>query len=380
MKLRLATRQSPLALWQANEVARLLVAAHPGLEIELVPTSTTADERLDLTIADLGGKGAFATQVQAMVAADLADAAVHSAKDLPSTTGTGLLLAAVPERANPFDVLVGAPLEALAEGAIVRTGSARRRVQLEAARPDLRFEELRGNIQTRLDKIPAGGAIVMAAAAFDRLAIVDPEPHQLPLDVMVPQVGQGSLAVECRVEDDRTAELLSVIEHLPSRRRLDVEREFLVELGGDCDLPAGAYAQLEIENTVSVIGILADPSGKPFVRHRITDHLDSRPGAALARDFVPYCNRDGSAFGGLADSELPSARPWRGTQCRDRRPRRGCRAPALDRGCAATGRWSSAGRRPRASQGIRLGGVYVGQRSERRYVELSCPPASGSLR
>ncbi|MGI9608963.1 MAG: hydroxymethylbilane synthase [Acidimicrobiia bacterium] len=284
MSLRLATRQSPLALWQAHEVARLLVAAHPGLAVELVPTSTTADERLDLTIADLGGKGAFATQVQAMVAADLADAAVHSAKDLPSTTSPGLMLAAVPERANPFDVLVGAPLEALAEGALIRTGSARRRVQLQAARPDLRFEELRGNIQTRLGKVPEGGAIVMAAAAFDRLEIADPESYELSRDVMVPQVGQGSLAVECRVGDHETAELLVSIEHAPSRVVLDVEREFLVELGGDCELPAGAFAELQPDGSVSIVGILADPSGRPVMRRTVVDHPENGPGTALATE------------------------------------------------------------------------------------------------
>lgn len=284
MSLRLATRQSPLALWQAHEVARLLTVAHPGLSIELVPTSTTADERLDLTIADLGGKGAFATQVQAMVAADLADAAVHSAKDMPSTIAEGMMLAAVPERANPYDVLVGAPLEELAEGAIIRTGSARRRVQLQAVRPDLRFEELRGNIQTRLDKIPLGGAIVMAAAAFERLNIVDPPPHQLSLEVMVPQVGQGSLAVECRAGDNRTAELLAAIEHEPSRARLDLEREFLVELGGDCELPAGAYAQLEADEMVTIVGVLADPSGQPFIRRSITGRHGESLGAALASE------------------------------------------------------------------------------------------------
>jgi hydroxymethylbilane synthase len=263
-------------------VARLLVAAHSGIEVELVPTSTTADERLDLSIADLGGKGAFATQVQAMVAADLADAAVHSAKDLPSSTTPGLVLAAVPERGNPFDVLVGSSLEQLAEGATVRTGSSRRRVQLQAARSDLRFEELRGNIQTRLGKIPRGGAIVMAAAAFERLAIVDPLPHALPVEVMIPQVGQGSLAVECRLDDGPTAEILAAIEHEPSRVRLDVEREFLVELGGDCDLPAGAYAELGDDGSVSITGILADPSGPPLVRRTVVGLPDHQPGAALA--------------------------------------------------------------------------------------------------
>ncbi len=284
MKLRLATRRSPLALWQANEVARLLVAAHSDIEVELVPTSTTADERLDLTIADLGGKGAFATQVQAMVAAGVADAAVHSAKDLPSSPTPGLVLAAVPARANPYDVLVGAPLHQLAEGATIRTGSSRRRVQLQAARPDLGFEELRGNIQTRLGKIPEGGAIVMAAAAFERLAITDPQPHELPLDVMIPQVGQGSLAVECRLDDGPTAELLVAIEHETSRLRLDVEREFLVELGGDCELPAGAYAEMEDDGSLSITGILAELSGSPLVRRTVTGLPHDNLGAALAME------------------------------------------------------------------------------------------------
>ena len=282
MKVRLATRQSPLALWQANEVARLLQLVHAGLEVELVPTSTTADERLDLTIADLGGKGAFATQVQAMVAAGQADAAVHSAKDLPSLTAPGLVMVAVPERANPADVLIGSSLTDLAPGAVVRTGSARRRVQLQAVRPDLVFEELRGNIQTRLQKVPAGGAIVMAAAALERLNITDPVAHTLGVDEMVPQVGQGSLAVECREDDTQTASIMAAIEHAPSRLRLDMERHFLVELGGDCELPAGAFAELEADGQVTVTGILADPSGVRFFRRSITGDPEDRPGARLA--------------------------------------------------------------------------------------------------
>lgn len=282
MKLRLATRQSPLALWQANEVGRQLKLAHPGIVIELVPTSTTADERLDLTIADLGGKGAFSTQVQAMVAAGQADAAVHSAKDLPSTTGPGLKMAAVPERANPLDVLVGAPLSELAHGATVRTGSSRRRVQLKAVRPDLVFEELRGNIQTRLQKVPAGGAIVMASAALERLQISDPPSHELPTDVMVPQVGQGALSIECRDDDDETASLLAAIEHAPSRLRLGLERQFLVELGGDCELPAGAFAELLENGQARVTGILADPTGERLLRHSIVAGTETEPGKQLA--------------------------------------------------------------------------------------------------
>ncbi len=282
MRIRLATRQSPLALWQANHVAALLQAAHPGLEVVLVPATTTADERLDLTIAELGGKGAFATQIQAMVARGRADAAVHSAKDLPSSTAPGLTLAAVPIRGNPYDVLVGATLHDLVYGATVRTGSARRRVQLQAIRPDIAFEELRGNIATRLTKIPEGGAIVMAAAAFERLGLTDPVPHPLDPSIMVPQVGQGALAVECRADDALTQSLLADIEDGPSRVRLDVERQFLQELGGDCELPAGAFAELHADGTVTITGILAHPSGHPLHRGSVTDDAVSEPGKRLA--------------------------------------------------------------------------------------------------
>lgn len=282
MKIRLATRQSPLAMWQAHHVADLLRAVADGIEVELIPASTIADERLDLTIAELGGKGAFATQIQAMVAGGQADAAVHSAKDLPSTTAPGLMLAAVPERGNPFDVLVGSSLEELAQGATVRTGSSRRRVQLQRVRPDLVFEELRGNIATRLTKIPDGGAIVMAAAAFERLGYDEPRPHPLSAEVMVPQVGQGCLAIECRSDDDETAALMARIEHRLSRIRLDVEREFLQELGGDCELPAGAFAQDPINGAITITGILADPCGYPLFRDSVTSPIEDLPGRVLA--------------------------------------------------------------------------------------------------
>ncbi len=284
MKLRLATRRSPLALWQADEVARLLRRAHPGIEIESLPISTTADERLDLTIAELGGKGAFATQVQALVVAGEADAAVHSAKDLPSITVPDLVLAAVPRRGNPFDVLVGAKLNDLPSGATILTGSARRRVQLQHRRPDISFGELRGNIATRLGRIPDRGAIVMAAAALERLGVTSPTMQLLGLEAMVPQVGQGALAVECRADDAAVRELLAVIEHRPSRIRLEAERDFLVELGGDCDLPAGAFAELGPNSAVTVTAVLAGRSGTPLERRSITGAVSSHPGARIATD------------------------------------------------------------------------------------------------
>lgn len=242
--LRAATRSSPLALWQANHVAGLLGAAHPSLRVELVPVDTEGDRRLDVPISSFGGKGVFAKEVQAAVLDGRADFAVHSAKDLPAVTVPGLVLAAVPERGDPRDALVGSTLAELVPGAVVATGSQRRRAQLARLRPDLRFIELRGNMATRLSKIPTGGAIVVAAVALERLGLDRELSQILSTDQMVPQVGQAALGIECASMATETAEMLLAIEHAPSRRRVDAERAFLIELGGDCDLPAGAHATL----------------------------------------------------------------------------------------------------------------------------------------
>ncbi len=225
-------------------MAALLRAVHPGLVVEMVEVDTAPDRRLDVPISSFGGKGAFAKEVQAAVLDGRADIAVHSAKDLPSVTVGGLALGAVPERGDAHDALVGATLDGLAMGATVATGSQRRRAQLAAHRPDLVFAELRGNMATRLDKVPADGAIVVAAVALQRLGLDDRIDEVLDIDVMIPQAAQGALAVECRADDEHTGSLLSPIEHRPSRRRVDAERAFLAELGGDCELPAGAHAYL----------------------------------------------------------------------------------------------------------------------------------------
>jgi len=240
--MRCATRGSPLAIWQASHVAGLLATRLPGLSVEIVVVDTEGDRRLDVPISSFGGKGVFAKEVQQAVLDGRADFAVHSAKDLPSTTVPGLMLAAVPERGDPRDALVGGRLADLPTGATVATGSQRRRVQLAALRPDLVFTELRGNMATRLAKVPAGGAIVVAVVALQRLQLADHVAEVLSPDELVPQVGQGALGIECRDDDEPVQELLKFIEHEPSRRRVDAERAFLVELGGDCDLPAGAYA------------------------------------------------------------------------------------------------------------------------------------------
>ena len=280
--LRIATRGSPLARWQADHVAALLRSADADLEVEVVLVDTMADRRLDLPIAEIGGKGVFAKEVQAAVLDGHADLAVHSAKDLPSITYPELALAAVPERGDPRDALVGCALDALPHGARIGSGSLRRQAQLAHLRPDLVFEGLRGNMGTRLAKAADFDAIVVAAVAFERLGWADRLTDVLDVAVMVPQVGQGALAVECRAGDEPRLRLLAAIEHGPSRRAVDAERAFLAELGGDCDLPAGAHATVAPDGVVSLEVLLASPDGVTVLRHASTgdDPVDLGTSAA----------------------------------------------------------------------------------------------------
>jgi hydroxymethylbilane synthase len=283
--LRAATRGSPLARWQAEHVAALLAAAHPGVAVELVVVDTQGDRRLDVPIWELGGKGVFAKEVQAAVLDRRADLAVHSAKDLPSVTPPGLVLASIPERGDVRDALVGSTLADLPIGAEVATGSLRRQAQLGALRPDLRFVGLRGNMQTRLAKATDHDAIVVAATAFDRLGLAEHLAERLPIDVVLPQVGQGALAVECRADDAEVLALLAAIEHAPTRHCVDAERAFLLELGGDCSLPAAAHATLDAAGALTVEGRLAAVDGSTVLRHTGPD------GAAVARHLLDHGGR-----------------------------------------------------------------------------------------
>jgi hydroxymethylbilane synthase len=288
--VRAATRGSALARWQTDHVASLLVAAgrDRGLSVTVEPVvvETVADARLDIPIWEMGGKGVFVKEVQAAVLDGRADLAVHSAKDLPARTPDELVLGAVPERADPRDVLIGSRLEDLAPGALVATGSVRRRAQLAWRRPDLTFQGLRGNIATRLEKAEEVDAIVMAAAAIERLGIDtgDRVVEVLDPSVMLPQVGQGALAIECRAGDDALRGLLGTIEHGDSRAAVEVERAFLDELGGDCDLPAGAFAEVHGEE-VALEAVLASLDGHVLLRERrvVARAHATAEGRAIAR-------------------------------------------------------------------------------------------------
>jgi hydroxymethylbilane synthase len=283
--IRVATRGSALARWQAEHVASLLRAADPALEVELVVVDTQGDRRLDVPIWELGGKGVFAKEVQAAVLDGRADLAVHSAKDLPSATVPGLVIAAVPERGDPRDALVGSTLAGLPEGAEVATGSLRRRAQLAALRRDLRFVGLRGNMATRLAKAADHDAIVVAAVALERLGLGDQITEVLTTDQVLPQVAQGALAVECRDDDADLRDRLAGIEHADSRRCVDAERAFLAELGGDCSLPAAAHATIAA-GVVEVRGLLASVDGATVLRHTGPD------GAAVARHLLDHGGSD----------------------------------------------------------------------------------------
>ena len=256
-RLRIATRASQLAVWQAEHVADLLRAARPGVEVELVRVTTEGDRRTDVPLSVIGGKGVFATEVQSAVLEGRAELAVHSGKDLPAVTGEGLHLAAVPRRGDPRDALVGAALDDLPEGAVVATGSIRRRAQLADLRPDLRFAELRGNMATRLAKAEHFDAIVVAAAALGRLGLEQHLTEVLPVERFIPQVAQGALVVECRAGEPELAALLQELEDATTRRAVDAERAFLAELGGDCTLPAGTHARVLDDGGLELRAVLA---------------------------------------------------------------------------------------------------------------------------
>ncbi len=275
--LRVATRGSALARWQAERVVEFL-----GVEAEYVMVSTKGDERRDVPIHEIGGTGVFVKEVEQAVLDGHADMAVHSAKDLPSETAPGLVLAAVPERGDPRDALVGRRLDEIPTGGRVGTGSVRRRAQLAALRPDLGFGELRGNIPTRLEKAARFEAIVLAAAALDRLGLAGHVAERLDPSVVLPQVAQGALAVECRTDDGGSRHLLAGIDEPAARAAVTAERAYLAELGGGCDLPCGALAETGDGGAVRLEALLASLDGRIVLRARVEGGDPAEVGAEAA--------------------------------------------------------------------------------------------------
>jgi hydroxymethylbilane synthase len=242
--IRLATRSSAQARTQAEVVAQSITTA-TGLPVELVFVETLGDRNKDQPLHQIGGQGIFVKEVQQAVLRGDADIAVHSAKDLPSQHAEGLVIGAWCERRDARDALVGMSLNELERGATVATGSVRRRAQMLTVRPDLEFVELRGNIHTRLEKIPENGSIVMAIAALEVLGLTDKIAEALLTTDFVPMVGQGCVAVECRDGDAEILAAIAGVDHSQTRYAVEIERAFLAELGAGCSMPVGAYVNTE---------------------------------------------------------------------------------------------------------------------------------------
>ena len=263
-----------------------------GGGFELVIVATEGDRRQDVEIHAMGGTGVFVKEVQQAVLDGLAEIAVHSAKDLPSSTPEGLLLAAVPERADPRDALVGARLDDVPTGGRIATGSVRRRAQLAAVRPDVGFDPLRGNIETRLRKAGEHDAIVVAVAALERLGLAGEIAEVLDTSLVLPQVGQGALAVECRADDVATLERLMAIDEPDAHRAVEAEREFLARIGGGCDLPVGALAGVLGDGRVALEALVATFDGRVVLRARVEDHDQRRAGATAAERLLGMADFD----------------------------------------------------------------------------------------
>ncbi len=263
--LRIATRQSPLALWQAEHVRDALKRAHPDLHAELVPMSTRGDEILDKSLAKIGGKGLFIKELEVAMLEDRADLAVHSMKDVPAELPTGFTLAAILERENPTDALVSntcASFDALPQGAIVGTSSLRRQAQILNRRPDLEVRPLRGNVGTRLAKLDSGefDAIILASAGLIRLGLEDRIAEMLDTRLCMPAAGQGAVGIECRSDATQTRELLGALVHVETTARVTAERAVTFELGGSCTSPIAVYATHK-SGIIHLGARVADPSG-----------------------------------------------------------------------------------------------------------------------
>ncbi len=275
--LRIATRKSPLALWQANFVKDRLEALHPDLQVELVPMSTQGDKILDTPLAKVGGKGLFVKELETAMLEGRADIAVHSMKDVPVEFPNGLGLHTICEREDPRDAFVSNyfnQIDELPQGAVVGTSSLRRQCQLRAARPDLVIRDLRGNVNTRLAKLDAGeyDAIILAAAGLKRLEMAHRIAAFIEPEQSLPANGQGAVGIECRLDDHELHALLAPLEHPETRIRVLTERAMNRALQGGCQVPIGAYALVEGEE-VWLRGLVGSPDGSRVIRDEIRGPL-----------------------------------------------------------------------------------------------------------
>ncbi|WP_436874743.1 hydroxymethylbilane synthase [Kosakonia sacchari] len=290
--LRIATRQSPLALWQAHYVKERLEANHPGLTVELVPMVTRGDVILDTPLAKVGGKGLFVKELELALLENRADIAVHSMKDVPVDFPQGLGLVTICERDDPRDAFVSNrynSLDELPAGSIIGTSSLRRQCQLAEHRPDLVIRSLRGNVGTRLSKLDNGDydAIILAVAGLNRLGLGSRVRTALPPETSLPAVGQGAVGVECRLDDTRTRALLAPLNHDDTAVRVKAERAMNTRLEGGCQVPIGSYAEL-IDGGIWLRGLVGAPDGSIMVRGERRGRLEDAEqlGISLAEELL----------------------------------------------------------------------------------------------
>lgn len=268
--LRIATRQSPLALWQAHYVKDRLMACHPGLSVELVPMVTRGDVILDTPLAKVGGKGLFVKELELALLENRADIAVHSMKDVPVEFPQGLGLTTICKREDPRDAFVSNhfdSIDALPAGSVVGTSSLRRQCQIAAERPDLVIRSLRGNVGTRLSKLDNGDydAIILAVAGLKRLGLESRIRLALSPEQSLPAVGQGAVGIECRLDDEQTRALLAPLNHDETAVRVRAERAMNTRLEGGCQVPIGSYAELK-DGELWLRALVGAPDGSQMVR------------------------------------------------------------------------------------------------------------------
>ena len=267
--IRIATRKSPLALWQAEHVRDRLLALHTGLQVEILKMSTQGDRILDSPLAKIGGKGLFVKELEQGMLDGRADLAVHSMKDVPAELPDGLCLGAILEREDPRDAFVSRQyscVDDLPEGARVGTSSLRRQCQLRAWRPDLQILDLRGNVGTRLGKLDAGDydAIVLACAGLKRLGLSERITHALTPEEMLPAIAQGVIGIECRVDDARVRGLIEPLNHAKTQQRTHAERAMNATLAGGCQAPVAGYSLLHA-GVIEMRGLVGQPDGSQVI-------------------------------------------------------------------------------------------------------------------
>lgn len=288
-KLRIGTRGSQLAIWQANKVAELIKARYPDITVELVKIKTTGDKILDSPLAKIGDKGLFVKEIEIALADGKVDIAVHSAKDMPTDIPPGLVLAAFLKRDDPSDALIsadGRKLSELRKGTVIGTSSLRRRAQLLTWRADLNFVDLRGNVDTRLRKLTEKGldAIILSGAGLTRLGLGDKITERIPTSIVVPAVGQGLIVVEARAEDREVLDIIAFLNDRDTAVCVTAERAFSEAIGGGCQVPMGALAVTEGEN-LGMRAVVASLDGCRVLSADITAPADDpvSVGCVLAR-------------------------------------------------------------------------------------------------